>query len=187
MWSPEPTLKNGAERKSLKNRRKTFKIKKKMKKLILVPLLFILSIGYSQKINLTDREELIKNLDKKEFNVGQYGILTMFYDDYDKDFKTLKFKVEFLPASNEKKSKKIKLETDIFLMDGFYNPSYTISIALKTPGTFVNENYNFPTIFMLFENGELYFKDKTNLSMEDCIKLIKDGSIGSPSKFILCK
>lgn len=158
-----------------------------MKNIILLTTLLISSIGFSQKINLTDKEEVIKQLNKKEFNVGKYGKMILFYDDYDKDFKTLKFKVEFTPASNDKKSKKIKLATDIFVMDGFYNPSYMTSFVLKTAGALMNENYEFPTMFLLFENGELYFADKINISMEDYIKLITKETVIKTGNYVLCK
>ena len=153
----------------------------------IITILTFTTIGFSQKIKLTDKKELIKELDNKEFNVGPYGKMIMYYDDFDKDFNKLKFNVEFMPASSDKK-KKIKLATDIVFMDGFYNPSYMTSFTLGKPGgSLMNEGYAFPTNFILFENGELYYADKTSLSMTEFIKAITTKATIQSPKYVLCK
>jgi hypothetical protein len=98
-----------------------------MKKIFLFTLIFIASFCKAQKINLSNKEELINYLNKKEFTVGEYGKMVIKYDDYDKAFNALKFKVEFTPASSEKKPKKVQLEAMIFENDGFYSPDYLVS------------------------------------------------------------
>jgi hypothetical protein len=109
------------------------------------------------------------------------------YDDYDKAFNAMKFKVEFTPTSSEKKPKKIQLETMIFENDGFYSPDYIKSFSLKTSGAYVNDKYNFPTNYNLFENGEMYYVDKPNISMDEYIRAITTGQFISSAKNVLCK
>jgi hypothetical protein len=158
-----------------------------MKYLILSGFLFLTICLSAQKINLSNKEELINYLNKKEFTVGEYGKIAFKYDSYDNNFKALKFKAEFTPSGSDKKAKKIQLETMIFEHDGFYIQSYFRNLNLKTPGAFVSDNYDFPTIYNLFENGEMYYVEKPNISMEEYIKSITTGQYISASKNVLCK
>jgi hypothetical protein len=158
-----------------------------MKYLILSGFLFLTICLSAQKINLSNKEELINYLNKKEFTVGEYGKIAFKYDSYDNNFKALKFKAEFTPSGSDKKAKKIQLETMIFENDGFYIQSYFRNLTLKTPGAFVSDNYDFPTMYNLFENGEMYYVEKPNISMEEYIKAITTGQFISASKNVLCK
>lgn len=157
-----------------------------MKKLIILLCVFVSCLCNAQKINLSNKEDLISYLNKKEFTVGDYGKIVFKYDEYDKAFNALKFKVEFTLTS-EKKSKKIQLETMIYENDGFYVPEYVKYITLRTPGAYVNDKYKLPTTFSLFENGELYYLDKPNISMEEYIKAINNGDFVKTPKSFLCK
>jgi hypothetical protein len=158
-----------------------------MKNLLLTAFLLLTTLLNAQKINLSNKEELIKFLNKKEVTVGQYGKMVLSYDSYDKAFNALKFKVEFTPTSSEKKPKKIQLETMVFEADGFYIQDYVRNFDLKTPGAFVNDKYDFPTSFTFFENGEIYFRDQPTLSMEEYIKAIVNSTFISSAKYVLCK
>ncbi len=44
-----------------------------MKNIFLFTIIFIASFCKAQKINLSNKEELINYLNKKEFTVGEYG------------------------------------------------------------------------------------------------------------------
>jgi hypothetical protein len=75
----------------------------------------------------------------------------------------------------------------IFEHDGFYIQSYFRNLTLKTPGAHVNDNYDFLTMYNLFENGEMYYVEKPNISMDEYIKALTTGQYNLPSKSILCK
>jgi hypothetical protein len=75
----------------------------------------------------------------------------------------------------------------IFENDGFYSPDYVKSFSLKTSGSYVNDKYNFPTNYNLFENGEMYYVDKPNISMDEYIRAITTGQFISSAKNLLCK
>jgi hypothetical protein len=158
-----------------------------MRLLFLISIILCSTFSYAQKINFSNKEEIINFLNKKEYTVGEYGKIAFKYDSYDNNFKALKFKAEFTPSGSDKKAKKIQLETMIFEHDGFYIQSYFRNLNLKTPGAFVSDNYDFPTIYNLFENGEMYYVEKPNISMEEYIKSITTGQFISASKNVLCK
>ncbi len=158
-----------------------------MKLLFFFGIILCSTLCKAQKIDLSNKDQIIDHLNKKEFTVGEYGKMLIKYDDYDKAFNALKFKVEFTPTSAEKKPKKVQLEVMIFENDGFYSPDYVKSFSLKTSGAYVNDKYNFPTNYYLFENGDLYYVDKPNLSMEDYIKSLTAGEFVKSPKSFLCK
>jgi hypothetical protein len=158
-----------------------------MKLLFFFGIILCSTFSIAQKIDLSNKDQIIDYLNKKEFTVGEYGKIAFKYDSYDNNFKALKFKAEFTPSGTETKPKKIQLETMVFESDGFYIQDFCRNLTLKTPGAFLNDNYNFPTMFNLFENGDMYYVDKPNISMDEYIKAITTGQFISSAKNVLCK
>jgi len=147
-----------------------------MRTILIILFLFFFNLGFSQQINLSDKEDLVKFLNNKEFNVGNYGKIIFDFDKYEKNFNMVNFKVTYEIQGN-KKPKKIKLYAKVYLSDDSFNSfGYVRDIKLtKEESVFFDEPYPFPTIFLLFENGELYYRDKNSMTMNQYIDVIKKG------------
>ena len=160
---------------------------KKMKKLIVLLVLLVSNLTYSQELILADESSVKSFLDDKQFTVGEYGTIKFKYVSYVKDFGMLKFNVEYLIPGG-KKGKKIAMVADIMIkLDEFYSPSYVRGFSMKSGNSFTQLNYNLPTNFQLFENGELYFQDRTTLSMTDYLNAIKTGKYSiNAGEYKLC-
>ncbi len=151
-------------------------------------MLSISTITNSQKILLSDESSVKSFLDDKQFTVGEYGTIKFKYTSYEKDFGMLKFNVEYLIPGG-KKGKKIAMVADIMIkLDEFYSPSYVRFLSMKSGNSFTQLNYNLPTNFQLFENGELYFQDRTTISMTDYLNAIKTGKYSiNAGEYKLCQ
>ena len=159
-----------------------------MKRLIIFFGLFYSTIAFNQQIDLADEKSLRTFLDDKQFTVGNYGSIKFKYTGYDKDFGNVKFDVEYT-IPGEKKPKKIAFKADITIKwDEFYLPKYARFFSLKNTNSFAQIFYNVPTNFELFENGELYYQDRTTITMEEYLKARKGGEYSiKAAPFKLCK
>jgi hypothetical protein len=146
-----------------------------MKKLVVLLGLLYSTVAFNQTIKLSDENSVKSFLDDKQFTVGNYGSVKFKYVSYEKDFGTMKFNVEYsLPG--EKKPKRIALSTDIMIkLDEFYSTSYVRGFSLKSMNAFSQLNLNIPTNFELYENGELYYQDKTTMTMNEYMEARKTG------------
>ena len=74
-----------------------------------------------------------------------------------------------------------ELQTKIDLNE-FSFPTYVRSITLSDPNSYTSLKINAPINFMIFENGELYYQDKTIISMDEYLNSIVTGKplISSP-------
>jgi hypothetical protein len=72
-------------------------------------------------------------------------------------------------------------------LDDFSFPKYVRTITLSEANSYTTLNINAPTIFQLFENGEIYYQEKTSISMAEYINSITSGKafINSPT-YKLC-
>ena len=166
-----------------------------MKKTILICYLFSLflpTLIFSQKIDLSEEKSVKSYLNGKKFTVGDYGTVEFEYDTYDKEFGRIKFDVEY-KISGEKKPKKIKLKAEIFIKYNDFNmPKFVRPFSLSYPESPYVESFSFPTNFELYENGELYYQERTSITMEDYLKSRTSGKIQPTDKgliapFKLCK
>lgn len=146
-----------------------------MKKLVLLFGLLCSTVAFNQSIKLSDENSVKTFLDNKQFNVGSYGSIKFKYVSYEKDFGTIKFNVEY-SIPGEKKPKRITLNTDIMIkLDEFYATSFVRGFSLKSMNSFSQINLNLPTNFELYENGELYYQDKTTMTMNEYLEARKNG------------
>ena len=149
-------------------------------------MLFSFYAASAQQINLDDKDDIVDLLSKKEFKVGEYGKVVFKYDEYDKKTASVKFKVDFYPANRSKKNRKVELTASIVQHDGFYIQNYYREISLIDSDLFFNQKYDFPTRYLLFENGELYYMDKIEIPMKDYIKMIMNGQTAGTPRYKLC-
>jgi hypothetical protein len=164
-------------------------MKKIIKTIFILTLFFTVNSVTAQKIDLTNKDALISFLEKKIFEVGNYGEIEFKFENYNKDFLTLDFEVEYT-IKTDKKPKKYKLWTSIILTNGeFYIPDYNKSIMLSEKQSIRSLRAQFPTMFELLNNGELYFVDKSTISFDDYYnKTIKGGDLNyGKRKYVLCK
>lgn len=137
----------------------------------------------SQTIDLRSENSIREFLNDKEIKVGEYGIIRFTYDKYTREFGSLDFKVLYMLSDRE-----IPLKANMMIyLDDFSFPNYVRAITLSDPNSYTPININAPTIFQLFENGEIYYQDKTTMSMADYINSITSGKtfINSPT-YKLC-
>jgi hypothetical protein len=142
-----------------------------MKTILSLSFLFFQIFAFSQKIDLTSDNAIREYLNEKVFKVGGYGSVQFFYDKYNRDYGTIDFKV-FYQFSD----KSIPLKASIYLKsDDFYIPNYFKSITITDVNPYNALNLGAPTLFQLFENGDLYYQEKTTISMEEWIAAISSG------------
>lgn len=140
-------------------------------------------IGFSQTLDLTSETSIREFLNDKEIKVGEYGTIRFTYDKYNRDFGSIDFKILY-----QLTEKTIPLKANIFIhLDEFGFPKYVRSITLSYPNSNEFLNIGAPTFFQLFENGEIYYQDKTTMSMQDFINSITSGrAFVSTPIFKLC-
>lgn len=137
----------------------------------------------SQTIDLSSENSIREFLNDKEIKVGEYGTIQFTYEKYNREFGSIDFKVLYRFPDRA-----IPLKANIMIrLDDFSFPKYVRAITLSDPNSYTSININAPTIFQLFENGEIYYQDKTTISMIDYINSITSGktSINSPT-YKLC-
>lgn len=137
----------------------------------------------SQTIDLRSENSIREFLNDKEIKVGEYGIIRFTYDKYTREFGSLDFKVLYMLPDRT-----VPLKANIMIhLDEFSFPKYVRAITLSDPNSYTTLNINAPTIFQLFENGEIYYQEKTSISMAEYINSITSGKafINSPT-YKLC-
>jgi len=145
--------------------------------------LFIYHIGLTQSIDLSSENSIREFLSDKEIKVGEYGSIQFTYEKYNREFGTIDFKVLY-----QLSDRVIPLKANMMIhLDDFSFPNYVRAITLSDPNSYTPLNIHAPTIFQLFENGEIYYQDKTTMSMADYINSITSGKtfINSPT-YKLC-
>lgn len=126
---------------------------------------------HSQSLDLSSDQSVREYLNEKSFRVGEYGEITFVYEKYDREFGSLEFKVSY-----QTKEQTIPLKARVLLMlDDFSFPGYVRSVILSSQNLTSPLLINAPTIFQLFSNGELYYQDKSTLSMGEYIESITTG------------
>jgi hypothetical protein len=137
----------------------------------------------SQTIDLSSENSIREFLNDKEIKVGEYGTVQFTYEKYNREFGSIDFKVLYrLP------DRAIPLKANIMIrLDDFSFPKYVRTITLSEANSYTTLNINAPTIFQFFENGEIYYQEKTSISMAEYINSITSGKafINSPT-YKLC-
>lgn len=144
--------------------------------------------AFTQIIDLSNEESVKNFLDEKQFVVGEYGTIKFHYSNYDKTFGKIEFNVDYI-IPGEKKPRKIMLKADIMIkMDDFVSPSFVRGFSLNIPNSFSILNLNRPTHFELFENGELYYQEKSNITMSEYLNARKSVDFAIKSaQYKLCE
>jgi|GEM_PF-2696245 len=149
-----------------------------MKALLILICLLVSTMAYSQVVNLTSDHSVREFLNEKEIKVGEYGTILFIYDKFEREFGSMDFKVQY-----QLKDRVIPLKANIIIdLNEFSFPTYVRSITLSDPNSYTSLKINAPINFMIFENGELYYQDKTIISMDEYLNSIVTGKplISSP-------
>ena len=126
---------------------------------------------YSQNIDLSSENAIREYLNDKEFKVGNYGKVQFIYDKFNRDFGSIDFRVLYQISDQT-----IPLKASIFLnVDNFYSPKYFKAIIISDTNPYKSLNLGVPTIFQLFENGALYYQEKTTMTMDEWIGALSSG------------
>jgi hypothetical protein len=129
----------------------------------------------SQSINLSDPESVKEFLDETHYQLGDYGSVFFKYDKYDKDFGKIVFDAMYLLPGG-KKPVKVLFKAEIMIANNdFISPSFVRSFVLRNPNSFVIDNYNYPLVFELYDNGELYYQEKLHMEKSEYILSRKSG------------
>jgi len=153
---------------------------------IIILTFFCFSAATAQPYNLSEKDVIISLLNKKTFIVPNYGEIRFKYDGM--QFGMLNFEVEYTLISG-KSRRTIDLYTEIPETNGgFHLPDFFKGMTLrkKNENSMVKREY--PTIFELLENGELYYRDKPKMSFKDYYETtIKKGIMDFVKiNFVLC-
>jgi len=137
---------------------------------IVVPL--ISWVGFSQKLDLKSENSLREFLNEKEIKVGDYGSLVFYYDKFNRDMGSVDFKVSYkLP------DRTLPLKANIMIsLDEFSFPNYMRAITLSDPNSYKMLNIGAPLLFQIFENGAIYYQERTTMTMNDYINSITSGN-----------
>ena len=158
--------------------------------MIFFVFVFLSHKGFSQSVNMTDKDAIITVLHKKTFIVSNYGEIKFIYDKFDKDFLSLSFKIEYTVYGG-KKNKTYDLYTSFPLTNGdFYIPDFFKDLNVSQEMALKTLRSDFPTRFQFLQNGELYFLDKFNsYTFENYLdQTIKKGeTMTLKQKWVLCK
>lgn len=150
-------------------------------------MLFVLSLSaYTQNYDLSEKNQIIAALNKKTFVVPNYGEIRFKYDGF--EYGLLKFEVEYTLYTGRIK-KTYDLHTEIPESNGgFHMPDYYKGITLSKKGELGLSKREYPTMFELLENGELYFRDKPKQTFNQYYETtIKKGNIDLLKvNYILC-